>query len=189
MTISIFKSKWKYYKVWIAFTGTLKKTKKDCWIDYKRERSHYQAPAKLTPKIISETYDAIKKFLDDYYEPMKDQWYYRVIRSTSDKAEYTFHARCVIDIKDKDWETIYSSNNHMNYWPRRRLCLAFFDDVKCYNQYDEQYCVDVISNEMFNKWDTDTHLTSWDVITEWEVVIQSGDVTEWDETLSETIPF
>ena len=169
MTISIFKSKWKYYKVWIAFTGTLKKTKKDCWIDYKKERSHYQAPAKLTPKIISETYDAIKKFLDDYYEPHKWEWWSWVIISTSDKAEYSFHSRCKILILNKEWMTEYDSNNHVNYSPRRRICLAFFDDVKCKDPDTERFCVDAQPNELFEKWNKDNP--------QWEQV-QTEDIPE-----------
>ena len=178
MTISIFKSKWKFYKVWLSFTGTLKKTKKDCWLEYKQERSHYQAPAKLTPKIISETYDAIKKFLDDYYEPHKEEWWSWVIVSTSDKAEYSFHSRCKILVLDSNWMAEYDSNNHVNYSPRRRICLAFFDDVKCKDPDTERFCVDAQPNELFEKW---TH-TSWDeVLSQWEQV--------QTEELSEDIPF
>lgn len=152
MSITLFKSQWKIYKAWLRLTGTLKKTKKDCWLDYKRERNNYAEPAKITPKVISETYDEVKSFLQKYFEPCDYEdrtdwkWY---IYTTTDYAEYTLHSRCHIVIRDKDENLRYDSRDFMQYSTRRRLCLAFFDNITPYEKYDENYIVDLKSTEYF----------------------------------------
>lgn len=180
MSISLFKSQWKIYKSWLRLTGTLKKTKKDCWLDYKRERNHYVEPAKITPKVISEAYDEIKEFLQKYFEPCDYEdrtdrtW---SIYTSSDYAEYTLHSRCHIVIRDKEENLKYDSRDYMQYNTRRRLSLAFFDNIKPYDEYDERYIVDLKNTEHFR-----------DVLRE-----DRPFVPEWndDETvdIEEAIPF
>ena len=152
MSITLFKSQWKIYKSWLRLTGTLKKTKKDCWLDYKRERNHYVEPAKITPKVISETYDEIKDFLQIYFEPCdyedrsKWKWY---IYTSSDYAEYTLHSRCHIVIRNEEENLKYDSRDYMSYNTRRRLSLAFFDNIAPYDEYDWKFIVDLKNTEYF----------------------------------------
>ena len=144
-----------FYTSSIAFKWILKKTKKDCWETYKQNWWNYTIPAKITPKIISETYDEIKKFLSMYYEkyPILDEqwndisedrewWTYKIV-SSADMADYTFESRCFIRVFDKEWNCKYDSRDYMWYNQRRRMCLAFFDDIEPFSEEDAKWCVPV----------------------------------------------
>ena len=153
MSITLFKTWWKVYKAWIVLTWELKKTKKNCWIDYKKERTHYNEPAKITPKIISETYDGIKSFLQNYFEPCdfedRTDWTWIIVTS-SDYAEYTLHSRCYIKVYDKDWEFRYDSRDYMWYSQRKRICLAFFDNIEPRDDY-KKFIIDIDDSWYFKK--------------------------------------
>lgn len=147
MSINLFKTDWKIYTQWLLFTWTLKKTKKDCREAYKKNWNHYDEPAKLTPKVISETYDKIKEFLDVYYEPHKEEWWKRKIITTADTAEYSTSAKCKIVIYTKDSLAQFDSTDHMQFSQRRRLCFAFFDDIKP-DDISKEYIINAVKFEI-----------------------------------------
>lgn len=164
MATNIFKSKWKFYTAGIALTGKLKKTKKDCWIEYREWWKHYSSPAKITPKVISETYDDVVEFLKNYLEPTAEnprEWYTRELLTTTDYADYTFHSKCYIVIRTPDWLPYADSRDYMPYDTRRRLCLAFFDDVKLKNEEDAAKIVDVTDFSQFKDWNNPNNVSEW----------------------------
>lgn len=150
MAERIYRSYWYYCRPWALFTGTLKKTKKQCREEYRKNRAHYSEPAKITPKIISETYDALKKFID-YYTTWDKEWHYKMsIKVSSDPADYTDHWRCLVVFTDSDWYN-FTSYDELRYSKRRRICLAFFDNVEP---------IDCEANKdlVFEIWNTDCYL-------------------------------
>lgn len=180
MSINLFKSNWKIYRGWLRFYWTLRKTKKECREAYKKDWCYYTRPAKLTPKIISETYDQIKKFIDDHLTETEDNdrnWWKFIIETSPESAEYTLQSRCCVKIIDNAWNIQFDSRDFMWYNQRRRLCLAFFDNIEPMEEYDKDNYIDAVDSDMY-----------LDVLKEQEqgqVQIQS-----WDTDLPvEEIPF
>lgn len=138
MSQRIFKSVHWYYTYWTYWTWTLKKTKKACWEEMKQNYQYlwYRSPAQDTPKIIVETYNSLKSFLDTYLtENRKIELFV-----TNEMSEDFYSAVLEIRIRDTAWNTIASSSNYMNYRLRRRLTMEFFDDIKWIDpNYDKFY--------------------------------------------------
>lgn len=160
MAINLFKTNWKIYKSWCVFTWELKKTKKECREAYKKDWCHQTRPAKITPKVIAETYDGIKQFLKDCFEPTetnnREGWYWVIITS-SDMADYTMHARCYIRVYNNRDETQYDSRDYMWYNQRRRLCLAFFDNIIPKDESSKLNYIDAVDSDMYYKEQEVTH--------------------------------
>ena len=154
MAINLFKTNWKIYKSWCVFTWELKKTKKECREAYKKDWCHQTRPAKITPKVIAETYDGVKKFLKDCFEPTEVNsrtWWFWDIVVTSEMADYTLHARCYIRVFDNRNEIQYDSRDYMWYNPRRRLCLAFFDNIVPNDDFSKWNYIDAVDSDMYYK--------------------------------------